>query len=390
MGPRSPTKEGSRALPRRPRPARPQPTLLFSGLTEKQWQFLRLRAFDESDAESARGIGSSPRVVESWKRRNPYFRALHAFAVAQPRLFASGRLFWSLPAEAAKPRLPALADFDVPLVQSGLLLSREHPDASFEREMRLRALTSSSQPENQPPPVDLDVPDQHRVIAEPEREMDDAERRLAEALGVEHCLVLGYWNGEPSPGERSRYEKAVDIPSAFTPGFWIEKWYPDHVIATSAGVIVVAEGARSEGVLCPVKRRRVCPLVDRRRVGSGSCSYWDFALTSWLHIEPPDGNTPSPICHREFAIARLLVYLAAATRRGYGTSGGHVAGFPVIAVRGEPERAYWTPRAERWNKKLVDPWRRIRVVDAEVLIGALVGLRVRERLPEWRGGAHAD
>ncbi|MHB8516460.1 MAG: hypothetical protein ACYDCT_13890, partial [Dehalococcoidia bacterium] len=244
--------------------------------------------------------------------------------------------------------------------------------------------------EHLPPPVDLDVPDQHRVIVEPEREMDDAERRLAEALGVEHCLILGYWNGEPSPAERSSYEKAVDIPSAFTPGFRMEKWYPDGVIPTSAGLIVVADGTLAQGVRCLAKARGRCPLVDRRGVAFGSCSYWDFALTKWLDIEPPDENTPIPICHREFAIARLLVYLAAVTRRGYGTSGGHSAGFPVITVRSAAERSYWTPRAERWNKMLIDPWRRIRIVDLEVLIGAVVGLRVRE-LPAGpeEAGVHA-
>jgi hypothetical protein len=45
----------------------------------------------------------------------------------------------------------------------------------------------------------------------------------------------------------------------------------------------------------------------------------------------------------------------------------------------------------RWNKLLVDPWRRVRIVDCEVIIDALVGLRMRE----WRAGleevgAHAQ
>jgi hypothetical protein len=378
-------------LPRKPRAPQPQPTLLFSGISEQQWQFLRLRAFDESDAVSARGVGISARNVEGWKRRNAYFRALYAFALAQPRLFASGSLFWSLPAASAKPRLPALAQLDVPLVQSGLLLSREHPDVPFEREIRQREFTISSRPENQPPPVDLDIPDQHRRIVEPEREMDDGERRLAEALGVEHCLVLGYWNGEPLRAEPSWYERAVDVPSEYTYGFRMEKWFPDGVIATSVGLIVLSDGTVPEEVRCPVKRRRRCPLVDLRGVGFASCSYWDYALTNWLDIEPPNENTRNPICHRDFAIARLLVYLASVTRRQYGTSGGHSAGFPVITVRSADERSSWTARAEQWNKMLLDPWRRIRIVDCDVLVDALVGLRMREYRAEVEEvGIHAQ
>ena len=366
-------------MPRRRTAPKPQPTLLFSGISEKQWRFLRLRGFDESDAASARGIGISPRIVEAWKKRSPYFQALYAFALAQPRLFASGSLSWSLPAAPAKSRLPTLAKLDVPLVQSGLLLSRQNPDVAFEREIHQRELTMGSRPENQRPSVDLDIPDQHRRIVEPECEMNDAERALAEALGVEHCLVLGYWNGEPSSTERSWYEKAVDIPSERTPGFRMEKWFPDAVISTSVGLVVIADGSRvSQDVRCKKKLGGVCPLVNGGRVGFASCSYWDIALTSWLDMEPPTEKTRNPICHRDFAIARLLVYLAAVTRRRYVTSGSHSAGFPVIAVRNPAERSYWTPRVERWNKLLLDPWRHIRIIDYEVLINALVGLQMRK------------
>jgi hypothetical protein len=258
--------------------------------------------------------------------------------------------------------------------------------------MRKRELAIASRPENNRPPVDLDVPEQHRQIVEPEREMDAGERGLAEALGVEHCLVRGYWDGKPSSGERSWYERAVDIPSDFTPNFRMEKWFPAGVIATTTGLIVLANGTvPDDEIRCQKKRRGICPLVDRRRINFGSCSYWDFALTNRLDIEPPDEFTRNPICHRDFAIARQLLYLAAVTRRQYGTSGGHSAGFPVILVRGAAERAYWTLRAERWNKLLLDPWRHIRIVECDVVIAALVGLRVREHragLVEVR--VHAD
>jgi hypothetical protein len=378
-------------MPRKPTPPKPQPRLLFDGITEKQWQFLRLRAFDESDAASARGIRISPRIVEAWKKRSSYFRAMYEFALSQRQLFASGSLFWSVPAASARPGQSVFATSGVPLRQSALLLSRETSDAVFEQEMHKRELAIEARPENNPPTVDLEIPDQHRQIVKPAREMDAGERRLAEALGVEHCLVRGYWDGKPSPGERSWYERAVDVPSDYTPRFRMEKWFPDGVIATSVGLIVLAHGAGAQDVRCQKKRRGRCPLVDLRGVGFASCSYWDFALTSWLDREPPNENDRIPICHRDFAIARQLVYLASVTRRGHGTSGGGSAGFPVILVRGAVEREYWTPRAERWNNMLLDPWRRIRIVDCDVVIDALVGLRVREHGAEVKEvGAHAS
>ena len=119
--------------------------------------------------------------------------------------------------------------------------------------------------------------------------------------------------------------------------------------------------------------------MDRRGVDFASCPYWDYALTHWLDIEPPHGDSRGAVCDRDFAIARVLAYLGAVTRPSWGSKGGHTAGFPVISVRADAERPQWMPRVERWNDMLLDPWRRICVIDAGVVIDAVVGLRVRER-----------
>jgi hypothetical protein len=362
-----------RTLPRRRRPPEPKPVLLFSGISENQWRFLRLRSFDHSDAQAARSAGISPRIVESWKKRSNRFLAVYSLALGQPRLFASGQLVWRL------DRLPAKQ----PATEGGLspvgaLYSREQ-DSGFVKELRSRELTSSTSV-NQAPTVDLDVPAPYRRPDSAPRETGPGERALAEVLGVEHCVVLGHWNGKPTL-ERGYYEKAVDVAREFTPRFRIEAWYPDYVLITSAGLIVVADGTPSRDLRCPLKSRHRCPLVDLRGAGFASCSYWDLALANWLDTEPPSSRTPMPICHRDFGIARMLAYVAAATMRPHGD--GWSAGFPVIAVRDDPERAYWERRVRRWNELVLDPWHRIRVVDRAVIIEAAADFRVNQEHRSW-------
>lgn len=193
-------------------------------------------------------------------------------------------------------------------------------------------------------------------------------------------MVLGYWDGKPSLGRSETYERAADVVSQFVTGFRIERWYPDGVLWTSAGTIAFTHGMQSNDVRCPIKAHHRCPLVDRRGVNFGDCSLWVLALDAWLDTDKPSESTKQPICHRDYGIARLLAYLAAATMRGYGDGPGWYAGFPVVAFQYEAERALWAPRVERWNKLIDDPWHRIRLLDLDVIIGAIASFRFREEL----------
>ena len=313
-----------------------------------------------------------------WKKRSDRFRALYSMALAQPRLFASGELVWRAagmtPARRSEPT-------EGGLLPAGMLYAREQQDPGFATELRSRELTSIT-PEHPAPPVDFNVPAPYREPDVPPRQMGKGERALANALGVEHCVVLGHWNGKPT-FERGEYEMAVEVVCQFTPGFRIEAWYPDDVLTTSAGLVVVADGSLSRDLRCPVKSRHRCPLVDRRGIDFGACSYWELALGSWLDMEQPSEDTRSPICHRDFGIARLLVYVAAATMRPYSKGPGWMAGFPVITARNAAERNYWEPRVERWNRLILDPWHRIHIVDREVIIEAVADFRVNQEHRSW-------
>jgi hypothetical protein len=315
----------------------------------------------------------SARVVEGWKKRCPLFRAMYAMALHQPRLFAGGELLWRLMTPPGN-RHSRVAAQGARLIPAGTLYTRSEVD-KFARQLRQRQLAqpTASRP---PPMVDLDIPEQYRRTVAPPREMNPAERQLADALHVEHCVVFGYWNGQPSLEAWSKHERAVQEAALFSSSTRMPYWYPDHVVFTSAGLIVIAEGATSQRVRCPLKTRHRCPLVDRRGVNFGTCPYWDLALGSWLETELPSERTPSPHCHRDFGIARLLTYVAAATRRG--VADGWSAGFPVIAVIDDADRAYWRPRVDRWNGLILDPWHHIRIVDAEILIRAITQFRVAE------------
>lgn len=365
-------------MSRRTGPKPPQPVLQFAGISEPQWRFLRFRSHDESDAEAARAAGVSPRTVEGWKRRCELFRAMHSFAMSHPRLFASGELSWRyIFAEPRRERNDAVDAAG--LMRTGALFSREQPDTAFQRALREHEL--AVQPGSLPVPVvDLAVPEQYRRVSEPPREMGEGERALARALGVEHAVVLGRWNGEPSLEARPRHEAAVDIVAEFTPGFRIERWYPVTILLTSAGLVAVADGALEQVVGCPVKRKGRCPYIgDRARFG-GSCSLWNLALGHWLDAEPPSERARLPICDRDFTIARLLAYVATATMRAHSGDGGWYAGFPVIAVATEAEHAYWESRATHWNKLILDPWHRLRVVDRETIVRAAVDFEMSERI----------
>jgi hypothetical protein len=356
-------------LPRRTSPPRPQPALLFAGISEQQWQFLRLRVYDEYDSTSARALGVSPRAVEGWKRQ-PLFRAIYAMALNQPRLFAGGELLWRIMAPPSRAAAQGAR-----LMPAGTLYARPEVDKEFARQLGQRQLAQQTA-SSPPPTADIEIPEQHRRMNELPWEMNAAERQLADALHVEHCVVLGYWNGQPSLEAWSKHERAVQEAALFSSTTRMPYWYPDHVVFTSAGLIVIAEGPASQGVRCPLKTRHRCPLVDRRGVNFGMCPYWDLALGSWLGTELPSERTPSPHCHRDFGIARLLTYVAAATRRG--VADGWSAGFPVIAVTDDADRAYWRPRVDRWNGLILDPWHHIRIVDAEILIRAITQFRVAE------------
>jgi len=353
---------------------------MLTGITEQQWKFLRLRSYDESDAESARALRISPRIVESWKRRPGAFAALYALALHQPQLFASGEFVWrevKREAPTTNNRHEAVESGQLPFDR---LYSRDQSDVDFAKELRSRELAVNA-PAHRAPEVDLRVPDQHRRLDVPPREMGPGECRLAELLGVEHCVVLGSWNGKPSLAAKTKYEKAVDVACQFTPGFRIDAWYPQVVVMTSAGLVVVADGTLAKDARCPVKSRARCPLVDLGGVDFGACSYWELALGTWLDMARPSSSTPQPICHREFALARLLTYVAAATMRGPGEGGGWSAGFPVITFRDDAERVYWRPRVERWNKLILDPWHRIHLVDRDVMIDALADVRLHQLRP---------
>jgi hypothetical protein len=191
-------------------------------------------------------------------------------------------------------------------------------------------------------------------------------------------VVLGRWNGAPSLTWRPKHEAAVDIVAQFTPGFTIESWYPDAVLLTSAGLVAVADGSLSEVRGCPVKRARRCPYIGTRSHHHGSCSLWDLALGKWLATNPPSETTRSPLCDRDFTIARLLAYVAAATMRGHGENGGWYAGYPVIAVRDDAAGAYWEPRVAHWNKLILDPWHRIRLVDMDTIVEASADFEMNE------------
>lgn len=358
---------------RRPNPS-PKPVLLFAGLSERQWQFLRLRGYDESDAATARALGISPRVVEGWKKRSATFRALYATAVAQPRLFGTGELSWRLPAAS----LPAVRKKSVPpgFAAAGALLQPAEPDPILGRALRERELRAVDVV-SLPPHVDLEVPAQHRRGEPPPREMGPGEQRLAEALGVEHCVVLGHWNGQPSLDAWTKHERAVNVAAEFSLPTRMPHWYPQAVLMTSAGLIAVADGTLAKDVRCPLKARRRCPLVDLRGVNFARCPYWRLALETWLDTEPPSAGQ-RPVCDRDFAIARLLAYVAAATL--HGSSGGWSAGFPVIAVRHDDDRRYWQPRAARWNSLILDPWHRVHVLDVSLVIDAVAEFRAHQML----------
>lgn len=356
----------------------PEPVLQFGGISEQQWHFLRFRSWEESDAAAAQAAGVSARVAEGWKKRSAVFQAMHSFAVAQPRLFARGELYWRhMFAEPRRERNEAV-DADG-FARVGALYSPEQPDVAFEQAVRRREL--AAQPASFPAPaVDLAVPEEFKRVNDPPREMLDGERALAEALGVEHAVVSGYWNGKPSLGSRPHHEGAVDVVAQHTPGFRMEHWYPYAVLFSSAGLIAVADGALSKVAGCPVKRTGRCPYIGNRVHLGGSCSHWDLALGSWLDREPPGERERSPICDRDFTISRLLAYLSTATMRSYGHNGGWYAGFPVITVETVAERAYWAPRIAHWNKLILDPWHRVRMIERDTILNAIVDFRVTERL----------
>jgi len=361
---------------RRPASPRPEPALLFAGIPEPQWKFLCLRAYAESDAQAAATVGVSARTVEGWKKRSAAYRAWYSMALSQPRLFATGEPLWRV--RTAEFRARTAVDPAAGLAKAGVLYARAEPDRTFEDELRQRRLAAQN-PAALPPAVDLEVPGLHRRIADPPHEPMGAERALAEALGVEHAVVVGYWDGRPSLGESSHHERAVHTVREFTPGFRIAPWYPAAVVFTSAGLVVVGDGSESRDERCPVKRRHRCPLTDHRYGSFGACPYWELALAPWLNTDPPDRDVRHPICHVDFAIARLLAYTAAATARR-PPDRDWSAHFPVIAVSSDADRVYWEPRVTRWNELIDDPWHRIRMLDWEVLLEAVVGLRLREQL----------
>ena len=363
-------------MPRTQRIRAPEPVLQFTQISEEQWKFLRFRSYCESDAHAARQASVSTRTVEGWKKRSDTFRAMLSLATTQPRLFASGELLWRQPVQEEGRRRHEPLDG---LARLGALYGRQEPNTAFERSVRASEL--AAQPKVQPAPVvDLTVPEQYQRVDAAPREMIASERALAEALGVDHAVVLGYWNGTPSIDWRPRHEAAVDIVAQFTPGFRIERWYPDAVLITSAGLIAVTDGSLSNVARCPVKRKRRCPYVGTHARVGGSCSLWDFALRTWLDQEPPDAIARAPICDRDFSISRLLAYVATATMRAHGHNGGWYAGFPVVALQGIAEHAYWKPRIARWNKLILDPWHHLRAIEQDIITNAIVDFRVAKEL----------
>jgi len=343
-----------------------------------------VRGLVESDAQAARAIDVSPRLPEAWKKRSELFRALHATAVAQPRLFATGELLWRGPSIEApqrrKPGAPAASG----LAPAATLYAPGQPDAAFAQKLRELelAFTLRSDP---PPPVDLDVREPYRRAVDPPRAMGEGERRLAEALGVEHAVVTGYWDGQPTQGAAGRHERAVEEVSLYGNDCTMPTWAPDHLLFTSAGAVIVADGALARDARCPLKAKRRCPLVDRRGINFASCPLWDVALKDWLDTEPPNADTQRPLCNRDYAIARLLAYTAMATVRHRDDGPGYHAGFPVIMVRDEQARAHWEPRVAAWNRLLISHWHHIRVIDREVMIDAIVDFRVAQNHRSWPG-----
>jgi len=339
-----------------------------------------VRGLVESDAQAARAIDVSPRLPEAWKKRSELFQALHATALAQPRLFATGELLWRGPSPAQPQRRK---EWDSAVAAGlgpvGVLYATGEPDAAFAKKLRELELayTLRSDP---PPPVDLDVPEPYRRAVAPPRPMGEGERALAEALGVEHAVVTGYWDGQPTQGAAGRHERAVEEVSLYGNDCTMPTWAPNHLLFTSAGAVIVADGALARDTRCPLKAKRRCPLVDRRGINFASCPLWDVALKDWLDTEPPKGDTERPLCNRDYAIARLLAYTAMATVRHRDDGPGYHAAFPVIMVRDEQARAHWQSRVAMWNRLLISHWHHIRVIDREVMIDAIVDFRVAQHL----------
>lgn len=369
---------------RKPPPLKPESVLLFGGISEKQWRFLQLRSFADSDTEAARAMDLSPRVVQGWKSRSDRFRTLLAFALAQPRLFASGEFVWAMRSLPDRAKRILKTAVDERLSPVGAIYSAPR-DEAFSQTMRRRRLEDTGRQDRSPPLVDLEVPGEHRRSAPPPVEPSDAERALAAALGVDHAVVLGYWNGQPGRDGTLPLERAVDVVREFTPGFRDAAWYPNVAVYTSSGLMVVQDGEAGMDSRCRQKRRHRCPLTDHKYGSSGDCPYWQLALGAWLDQEPPARDTRSPICHVDFAITRLLAYTAAASMRRYPDHGWS-AHFPVITFERDEVRSYWHQRVARWNALIDNPWHRLRLIKAHLLIEAIAQYRARDILGAQASG----